>query len=36
MSFDIAATPTLHAVATHDEELLAQTLRTRVQEAIGG
>jgi len=34
MSFDIAATPTLQAVATPDEELLAQTLQARVQEAI--
>lgn len=34
MSFDIASTPTLHAVATHDEELLAQALQARVQQAI--
>jgi hypothetical protein len=34
MSFDIAVTPTLQAVATHDEDLLAQTLQARVQESI--
>ena len=34
MSFDIAATPTLQAVATPDEELLAHTLQARVQESI--
>jgi len=34
MSFDIAVTPTLQAVAMPDEELLAQTLQARVQEAI--
>ena len=34
MSFDIAVTPTLQAVATPDEELLAQTLQARVRQAI--
>jgi hypothetical protein len=34
MSFDIATTPTLQAVATQDEDLLAQALQTRVQESI--
>lgn len=34
MSFDITATPTLQAVATTDEELLAQTLKARVEESI--
>jgi DNA recombination-dependent growth factor C len=34
MSFDIAVTPTLQAVATPDEELLAHTLQARVREAI--
>ncbi len=34
MSFDIARTPTLEAVATHDEQALAQNLQKRVDEAI--
>ena len=35
MSFDISRTPTLEAVATQDEQLLAQDLQKRVEEAIG-
>jgi hypothetical protein len=35
MSFDIARTPTLEAVATEDERLLAQDLHKRVEESIG-
>ena len=34
MSFDIARTPTLHAVATEDESMLAHDLQSRVDEAI--
>src|SRR3954469_15382569 len=34
MSFDIARTPTLEAVATQDEQALAQDLQKRVDEAI--
>src|SRR5262249_538662 len=34
MSFDIARTPTLEAVATQDEQRLAKDLRRRVEEAI--
>ena len=34
MSFDIAKTPTLEAVATHDETLLARDLHRRVEESI--
>ncbi len=34
MSFDIARTPTLEAVATGDERLLARDLRQRVEESI--
>src|SRR5262249_52535960 len=34
MSFDIAVTATLQAVAVPDEELLAKSLQARVQEAI--
>lgn len=34
MSFDIARTPTLEAVATEDERLLAQDLHRRVEESI--
>ncbi len=34
MSFDIAVTPTLQAVATPNEELLAKELQARVQESI--
>jgi hypothetical protein len=34
MNFDIASTPTLQAVATQDEQLLAQDLQSRVEEAI--
>jgi hypothetical protein len=36
MSFDIAATPTLQAVATLDEQLLAQDLQARLFSAIEG
>jgi hypothetical protein len=34
MSFDISRTPTLEAVATEDEQRLAQDLQKRVDEAI--
>lgn len=34
MSFFLAETPTLEAVATEDEQLLAQDLKTRVEEAV--
>jgi hypothetical protein len=34
MSFDIAKTPTLEAVATADEQVLAQDLRERVAELV--
>jgi hypothetical protein len=34
MSFDIARTPTLEAVATDDEQLLMQDLRKRMEEAV--
>ncbi len=34
MSFDIAKTPTLQAVATQDEQALAADLQKRVEEAI--
>src|SRR5437016_3923981 len=34
MSFDIARTPTLQAVATQDEHALAADLQKRVEEAI--
>ncbi|SRR5579883_565147 len=34
MGFDIAKTPTLQAVATQDEQALAQDLQKRVEEAI--
>jgi hypothetical protein len=34
MSFDIATTPTLEAVATQDEQRLAQDLQARVDEAV--
>jgi len=34
MSFDIARTPTLEAVATQDEQLLAQDLQKRVEQAL--
>ena len=34
MSFDIARTPTLQAVATQDEQALAADLQKRVEEAI--
>jgi hypothetical protein len=34
MSFDIARTPTLHAVATGDEQQLVEDLQERVQAAI--
>jgi len=33
MSFDVAETPRLEAVSTEDEELLAQDLQARVEEA---
>ncbi len=35
MSFHVADTPTLQAVATEDEHLLAQDLQARVEEAAG-
>ena len=34
MSFFLAETPTLEAVATEDEQLLAQDLKARVEEAV--
>jgi len=34
MSFDIARTPTLHAVATGDEQQLVEDLQQRVAEAV--
>src|SRR5512132_2246443 len=34
MSFHLAETPTLEAVATEDEELLAQDLKVRVEEGV--
>jgi hypothetical protein len=34
MSFDIARTPTLHAVATGDEQQLVENLQQRVQAAV--
>src|SRR2546427_4654557 len=34
MSFDLAQTPTLQAVATQDEQLLTHDLRKRVDESI--
>ena len=34
MSFDIAKTPTLEAVATHDERALAEDLQKRTEEGI--
>jgi hypothetical protein len=34
MSFDLARTPTLQAVATEDEQLLAQDLQHRVEESV--
>jgi hypothetical protein len=34
MSFDIARTPTLHAVATGDEQQLVENLQERVEAAI--
>ncbi len=34
MSFDIARTPTLEAVATQDERVLAQDLQKRVEESL--
>ncbi len=34
MSFYLAETPTLEAVATDDERVLAQDLQTRVAEAV--
>ncbi len=34
MSFDLARTPTLEAVATEDEQRLAQELQKRVEESI--
>jgi hypothetical protein len=34
MSFDIARTPTLEAVATQDEQLLAHDLQKRVEQSI--
>src|SRR5262249_12459245 len=34
MSFDIARTPTVEAVATQDEQRLAQDLQERVEESI--
>ena len=34
MSFDIARTPTLHAVATGDEQQLVEDLQERVEAAI--
>jgi len=34
MSFDIARTPTLHAVATGDEQQLVENLQERVEAAL--
>jgi len=34
MSFDLARTPTLEVVATHDEKRLSQDLQSRVEQAI--
>jgi hypothetical protein len=34
MSFDLARTPTLQAVATQDEQMLAQDLQTRADESV--
>ena len=35
MSFDIARTPTLHAVATGDDQQLIEDLQQRVEAAFG-
>jgi hypothetical protein len=34
MSFHLAETPTLEAVATEDEQLLAQDLKVRVEDGV--